>query len=154
MNTCHSSSYLSLCSRRTRPDTELCETALIHVQNNILRAMDQGKVGILLLLDMSAAFETVDHRTLLDRLHTELGIGGTALDWFESFLVGRHQVVSIRGEHSDSCLLRYGANLPSLPVCRVVYPFFTTSTRLPVFFNFYPFWEFRFQKKKKNCFCP
>ena len=38
-----------------------CETALIHVQNNILRAMDQGKVGILLLLDMSAAFETVDH---------------------------------------------------------------------------------------------
>ena len=85
-----------------------CETALIHVQNNILRAMDQGKVGILLLLDMSAAFETIDHNTLLNRLHTELGIGGTALDWFESYLVDRHQVVSIRGEHSDSCLLRYG----------------------------------------------
>ena len=57
-----------------------CELAVIHVQNNIMRAMDQGKVGILLLFDMSAAFETVDHRTLLDRLHTELGIGGTALD--------------------------------------------------------------------------
>ena len=85
-----------------------CETALIHVQNNILRAMDQGKVGILLLLDMSAVFETVDHITLLDRLHTELGIGGTALDWFESYLVDRHQVVAIGGEHSDSCLLRYG----------------------------------------------
>ena len=84
-----------------------CETALIHVQNNIMRAMDQGKVGILLLLDMSAAFETVDHNTLLNRLHTELGIGGTALDWFESYLVDRHQVVSIRGEPSDSCLLRY-----------------------------------------------
>ena len=41
-------------------------------------------------------------------------------------------------------------DLPSLPVCRVVYPFFTTSTRLPVFFNFYPFWEFRFQKKKSK----
>ena len=85
-----------------------CETALIHVQNNILRAMDQGKVGILLLLDMSAAFETVDHRTLLDRLHTDIGIGGTALDWFESNLVDRRQVVSIRGEHSDLCLLHYG----------------------------------------------
>ena len=85
-----------------------CETALIHVRNNILRAMDQGKVGILLLLYMSAAFETVDHRTLLNRLHTELGIGGTALDWFESYLVDRHHVVSIRGEHSDSCLLLYG----------------------------------------------
>ena len=43
-----------------------------------------------------------------------------------------------------------GSNLPSLPVCRVVYPFFTTSTRLPVFLNFYPFWEFRFQKKKSK----
>ena len=70
--------------------------------------MDQGKVGILILLDMSAAFETVDHNTLLNRLHTELGIGGTVLDWFEYYLVDRHQVVSIRGEHSDSCLLRYG----------------------------------------------
>ena len=84
------------------------EIALIRVQNNSLRAMDQGKVGILLLLGMSAAFETVDHNTLLNRLHTELGIGVTALDWFESYIVDRHQVVSIRGEHSDSCLLHYG----------------------------------------------
>ena len=78
------------------------------MENNILRAMDQGKVGILLLLDMSAVFETVDHITLLNRLHTERGIGGTALDWFESYLVDRHQVVAIGGEHSDSCLLHYG----------------------------------------------
>ena len=54
-----------------------CETALVHVQNNIMGAMDQGKVGTLLLLDMSAAFETVDHRTLLNRLRTEHGIWGT-----------------------------------------------------------------------------
>ena len=94
--------------RSTYKARHSCETALIHVQNNILRAMDQGKVGILLLLDMSAAFETVDHRTLLERLHTEIGIGGTALDWFESYLVDRHQVVSIRGDHSDSRLLHYG----------------------------------------------
>ena len=83
-----------------------CETALIHVQNSILRALDQGKVGILPLLDMSTAY--VDHGMLLDRLHTELGIGGTAMDWFGSYLVGRYQVISIRGEHSDSCLLHYG----------------------------------------------
>ena len=57
---------------------------------------------------MSAAFETVDHITLLDRLHTEHGIGDTALDWFESYPVDRHQVVAIGGEHSDSHLLRYG----------------------------------------------
>ena len=44
---------------------------------------------------MSDAFETVDHRTLLHRLHAERGIGGTAMDWFESYLVDRQQVVSI-----------------------------------------------------------
>ena len=52
--------------------------------------------------------------------------------------------------------VHHNTNLPSLPVCRVVYPFFTTSTRLPVFLNFYPFWEFRFQKtnpKKKKKIC-
>ena len=46
--------------------------------------------------------------TAVNRLHAELGIGCTASDWFESYLVDRHQVVSIRGEHSDSCLLHYG----------------------------------------------
>ena len=77
-------------------------------QYNILRAMYQSKVGTLLLLDMSAASEMVDHITLQHRLHTELGIQGTALDWFESYLVDRHQVIAIGGEHSDSCLLHYG----------------------------------------------
>ena len=81
-----------------------CETALSHAQNNILRAMDQGKVGILLLLDISAAFENVDPRTTLDKLHTDIDIGGTAFDWFASYLVDRHQVVSIGDEHADSCL--------------------------------------------------
>ena len=54
------------------------ETALIRVQNDILQAMDEGKVGILLLLDLSAAFDTVDHKTLLDRLCGELGVNGIA----------------------------------------------------------------------------
>ena len=62
----------------------------------------------ILLLDMSAAFETVDHITLQDRLHTDHGIGGTALDWFASYLVDRHQVVAVGAAHSNSCLLRYG----------------------------------------------
>ena len=79
-----------------------CESALNNVQNNILRAMDQGKVGIHRIIDLSAAFATVGHRTLLEILHTELGIGGTAMDWFGSYLVDS------RGEHSDSCLLHYG----------------------------------------------
>ena len=79
-----------------------CETALICVQNDILRANDEGKVGILLLLDPPAAFDTVDHGTLLDRLHQELAVGGTALDWFECYLADRNKVVSIQGAYSGS----------------------------------------------------
>ena len=65
--------------------------------------MDEGKAGILLLLDLSAAFDTVDHKTLLDRLRGEMGVDGTALDCFKSYLADRQQVVMIRGEESDSC---------------------------------------------------
>ena len=74
MKICRSSSYLSLCSRRTRP-WQLRDSP--HLGAKQYPAWHgPGNVGILLLLDMSTAFETVDHITLLDRLHTELGIVG------------------------------------------------------------------------------
>ena len=55
-----------------------CETALLRVQNGILMALDSGKCVILLLLDLSAAFDTVDHEILLCRLHSKFGIKGKA----------------------------------------------------------------------------
>ena len=51
-----------------------CETALLRVQNDILMALDSRKCVILLLLDLSAAFDTVDHEILLRRLHSKFGI--------------------------------------------------------------------------------
>ena len=57
-----------------------CKTALLRVQHDILHSMDKGKVGALLLLDLSSAFDTADHRALLDRLQEEVGLGGTILD--------------------------------------------------------------------------
>ena len=77
------------------------ETALTMVHNDIMIAMDNQEVVLLLLLDLSAAFDTVDHGILLSRLRTCFGIKGTALDWFQSYLTARTQSVLIDGTTSS-----------------------------------------------------
>ena len=62
------------------------ETTLIRVHNDIVMAIDKGNSAILVLLDLSAAFDTVDHSMLLSRLNTRFGICDKALDWFRSYL--------------------------------------------------------------------
>ena len=62
------------------------ETALLRVHNDILCSLDQNKSVILLLLDLSAAFDTVDHAILISRLSNRFGVKGTALAWFKSYL--------------------------------------------------------------------
>ena len=69
------------------------ETALLKVQNDILRAVDDNKSVILLLLDLSSAFDTVDHLILLSRLSHRFGVKGNALAWFDSYLKSRKQFV-------------------------------------------------------------
>ena len=76
-------------------DKHSTETALIKVQNDILSALDAGSSAILLRLDLSAAFDTIDHDILLSRLCNVYGITGDALDWFRSYLTGRIQRVVI-----------------------------------------------------------
>ena len=71
------------------------ETALIKVQNDILSALDAGSSAILLMLDLSAAFDTIDHDILLSRLCNVYGITVDALDWFRSYITGRIQRVVI-----------------------------------------------------------
>ena len=60
------------------------ESALLTVHNDIICSMDGGKVTALVLLDLSAAFDTVDHSILLHRLENWFGISGPALDWFST----------------------------------------------------------------------
>ena len=70
--------------------------------------MNKQHVTILVLLDLSAALDTVDHNVLLSRLHSKFGISGTALEWFRSYLNGRSQRVMVQGNLSQSLNLDFG----------------------------------------------
>ena len=85
-----------------------CETALLRVHNDLLQAVDRNQEVILVLLDFSAAFDTIDHEIFLRRLNHRYGIGGTALKWFESYLEERTQSVSVGEAISAPRTLRYG----------------------------------------------
>jgi len=63
--------------------------ALLKVLADILRAIDSGDLAVVTLLDPSAAFDTVDHSTLLCRLRTSYGFGDSVFAWFASYLNGR-----------------------------------------------------------------
>ena len=67
------------------------ETALLTITDDILLSLDRGDNVFLLLLDLSAAFDTVKHSLLLSRLENSFGITGTVLQWFHSYLTGRSQ---------------------------------------------------------------
>ena len=84
------------------------ETALLRVQSDILHGIDQGKAAYLILLDLSAGFDTIDHEILLKYMEAHLGIGGTVLNWFRSYLCNRKQSVVIDGVASQPSTLKYG----------------------------------------------
>ena len=66
------------------------------------------KVSLLTLLDLSAAFDTIDHSILLTTLRQTFGISDKILDWFKSYLTGRKQTVRVNGIHSELELLTCG----------------------------------------------
>ena len=84
------------------------ELLLTKVLDKILLAFDNKLASSLLLLDLSAAFDTVDQDKLLSILFNEIGITGTAFEWFESFLKGRSQQVQIGDTCSDLEYLEFG----------------------------------------------
>ncbi|XP_072041380.1 uncharacterized protein [Amphiura filiformis] len=73
------------------------ETALLKVTNDIARAIDDNKAVSLIMLDLSAAFDTIDHDILFSRLELGFGIKGTVLQWFKSYISGRQFRVSVGG---------------------------------------------------------
>lgn len=99
------------------------ETALLRVQNDILFEIDNQKCVVMLLLDMSAAFDTVDHDLLLERMAKRYGVKGNVLKWFRSYLQDRKQFVIIDGNKSKMKELRYGVPQGSVlgPVLYLLY---------------------------------
>ena len=100
-----------------------CETLLTGMFEDLLEEMDRGNVMALLLLDMSAAFDTVDHTMLVQVLMSRFGICGAALSWFESYLGSRSYRVNVRGNLSGIVKLVCGVPQGSLlgPVLFLMY---------------------------------
>ena len=84
------------------------ETALLKVSNDILLALDKRQCVYLVLLDLSAAFDTIDHTVFLSHLEKENGVTADALEWMSSYLSGRQQCVSINSTLSDNIDLHFG----------------------------------------------
>ena len=83
------------------------ETALLKVSNDILLALDKRQCVYLVLLDLSAAFDTIDHTVFLSCLE-ENGVTADALGWMSSYLSGRQQCVIINSTLSDNIDLHFG----------------------------------------------
>uniref|UniRef100_A0A8C6X2L9 Reverse transcriptase domain-containing protein n=1 Tax=Naja naja TaxID=35670 RepID=A0A8C6X2L9_NAJNA len=83
------------------------ETALVALMDDLSRARDRGFSSVLVLLDLSAAFDTIDHGILLQRLGG-VGVGSTVLWWFSSYLSGHSQTVLAGGRRSTPRYLTCG----------------------------------------------
>ena len=85
------------------------ETTLLHIKNEIHLSLSRGEPTALVLLDLSAAFDTIDHTTLLNCLKSWFGVCGTALKWFTSCLSHCFQAIKIGSTLSELHELLFGA---------------------------------------------
>ena len=90
------------------------ELLLLELVDEILTGYDNGQCTIVLFLDLSAAFDTIDINMLVDILENEIGVSDKALDWLKSFLFGRSQRVKIGETLSNEANVRYGVTQGSI----------------------------------------
>ena len=84
------------------------ETACLKITNDLLGSTSSGSPSLLISLDLSAAFDCVQHSILLERLSTEFGVSGASLSWICSYLTQRSYFVAVDGVSSVSCAISSG----------------------------------------------
>ena len=83
------------------------ETAHLSIKNEVHLSLSRGEPTALVLLDLSAAFDTIDQSTLLSCLCIWFGVGGSVLKWFTSYLTDHYQSIKIGSTLSDVCKLLF-----------------------------------------------
>ncbi len=102
------------------------ESALLRVLNDTLLVTDSGDHVILILLDLTSAFDTVDHGTLLSRLEYFVGIQGTVLSWFKSYLTNR--TFSVRLGNFSSLPAKLSCGVPQGSILSILYSLLPLGT--------------------------
>ena len=84
-----------------------CETSLLKVMNTLLWNIENGMVTVLVAIDLSAAFDTVDHDILLNVVEKEFGITGNVLNWCKTYLANRAFKVCVGKEYSEEKIFNF-----------------------------------------------
>jgi len=143
------------------------ETALLYIHDHLINEIGLQKVSCLCLLDLSAAFDTIDHDILITHLSSWFGIHGSVLSWFKSYLSSRSFRAkcdnNLSSFHTSSCGVPQGSVL-----CRLLFLIYTTPLSTPIsslsinyrlyaddtqlFFSFHPlnFWLKHFSHSKRS----
>ena len=117
------------------------ETALLKIFNDILLNLDKRQIVYLNLLDLSAAFDTLDHDVMIQRLRYTFGINGIALKWFESYLTNRSVKVCVNKTYSKekmlSCSAPQGSKLGPRMYSDYTKPLGNLASLLALCYHFY-----------------
>ena len=108
-----------------------CKTSLVKLTNDILWSMEEQNIKAVLALDLSAAFDMVDHDILLQVLKNQYGIGGKALNWYDSYLHPRSCMVQVKGSTSTLQSLEFSVPQGSCG-CPILYSTYASTLRLVV----------------------
>ena len=108
------------------------ETTLLKIHSDILASMEAGRVTALTFLDLSAAFDTIDHTILLSRLDDWFGVTGKAFNWFKSYLTGRCQRIKLGDCLSSKADLKFGVPQGSV-LGPLLFTFYTTPLNSMIF---------------------